>query len=35
MIEYQNKLTMDSLRLAIPRCEYSDEYLISYLKVIA
>ena len=25
---------MDSLRLAVPRCEYTDEYLISYLSVI-
>ena len=31
---YSNPLSMDSLRLAIPRNEYSDKELISYLSVI-
>ena len=31
--KYNNKLTMDSLRLAIPRNEYRDEQMISYLSI--
>jgi tryptophanase len=34
-IELTNKLTMDSLRLAIPRNQYSDDEMISQLIVIA
>lgn len=32
--KYNNSLTMDSLRLAIPRNEYRDEQMISYLSII-
>ena len=32
--KYENKLTMDSLRLAIPRNEYRDNQMISYLSII-
>lgn len=34
-IELNNKLTMDSLRLAIPRNQYSDDEMLSQLIVIA
>lgn len=32
--KYSNHLTMDSLRLAIPRNEYRDEQMIAYLSII-
>ncbi len=31
---FKNKLNMDSLRLAVPRCEYSNEQMISFLSII-
>jgi len=34
-ITFTNKLSMDSLRLAIPRNQYENEKIISYLSVIA
>ena len=32
--KYSNELTMDSLRLAVPRNEYRDTQMIAYLSII-
>eukprot|EP00356_Strombidium_inclinatum_P005662 CAMPEP_0170492586 /NCGR_PEP_ID=MMETSP0208-20121228/12468_1 /TAXON_ID=197538 /ORGANISM="Strombidium inclinatum, Strain S3" /LENGTH=247 /DNA_ID=CAMNT_0010768353 /DNA_START=912 /DNA_END=1655 /DNA_ORIENTATION=- len=31
---FKNKLNMDSLRLAVPRCEYTNEEMIAFLSII-